>query len=580
MDNNKTINIEGIEYLYSITKMENKNGISINLYENKEPKIISFKYEALLNKIVQDIKPLFLCESIDEMIISLKDILNKGTIKVEKREEKYFMIIDFFVVGKQSKYEIELKKEDLNNDNNNNELKIKLKELDDKFKEIKDEINVLKKQNSIVLNKEDKKKIIKEIKEDLNINECIKEVLKDKEIKDILFKEFEERLSNVFIKNEKEEKNNEKLLIQKIDKSVNEIINEKCKTKIDEKDYNERLNKIQNEINNQIKEINDMKENIIKNKSKENYITLKVEINEEDIGKDITLIHQCSTYKLFKNFELEDIEVEINNEKIPIKFKNNIFDKRFCEFKGEINENSAKIYNELINNYSFYWNFDKKGIYDIKIAFSKPLISCEGMFYICNNIIEIDMSKFDCSKILSCGYMFYTCENLEKINFGNLDFPLVNNFTSMFSWCYNLTYLDLTNFNTKNSKSFCSMFNECNNLEKVDVSKFNSSKCETISSMFYDCRKITEIDMFNWDMSNLKYENIRKKNPINNLFRNCEGLKKIKISGNIKKEAMKDFNGCIFDNLPKNGELILNKNYECNIPLEKYLPSGWSIKKE
>ena len=55
------------------------------------------------------------------------------------------------------------------------------------------------------MNKEDKKKIIKEIKDELNINEYIKEIIKSKEIKDILFNEFEERLSNIYIK---EEKNN------------------------------------------------------------------------------------------------------------------------------------------------------------------------------------------------------------------------------------------------------------------------------------------------------------------------------------------------------------------------------------
>ena len=63
------------------------------------------------------------------------------------------------------------------------------------------------------------------------------------------------------------------------------------------------------------------------------------------------------------------------------------------------------------------------------------------------------------------------------------------------------------------------------NLEKIDVSKFNTSKCENINSMFERCYKLTEIDMFNWDISNLNF-NDGKKNPINGLFYDCKNLKK------------------------------------------------------
>ena len=36
-------------------------------------------------KIVKSIKALILCENIDEMIISLQDMFNKGNITVEKK---------------------------------------------------------------------------------------------------------------------------------------------------------------------------------------------------------------------------------------------------------------------------------------------------------------------------------------------------------------------------------------------------------------------------------------------------------------------------------------------------------------
>ena len=100
--------------------------------------------------------------------------------------------------------------------------------------------------------------------------------------------------------------------------------------------------------------------------------------------------------------------------------------------------------------------------------------------------------------------------------------------------------------------------------------------------MFQNCENIEEIDMINWDMSNLKYENQYKHNPIDWLFNGCKKLKKIRISGNIKKEEVKkgDFKGKIFYNIALNGELIMNKNIECNIPLDGYLPSNWTRVKE
>ena len=204
------------------------------------------------------------------------------------------------------------------------------------------------------------------------------------------------------------------------------------------------------------------------------------------------------------------------------------------------------------------------------------------MFYKCHNINEIDISKFDCTKILSCDSMFYECMNLKKIDLGKLDFSLVNNFSGMFNYCENLMDLDVTNFYTKNCKSFYGMFNKCYKLKKIDVSKFDTSKCENISTMFQNCENIEEIDMINWDMSNLKYENEYKLNPIDWLFNGCKKLKRIKISGNIKKEEIKkgDFKGIIFSKIALNGELIMNKNIECNIPLDGYLPLNWTIIKE
>ena len=599
----KTINIEGEDYKYKITKDEKENKIIIELSEEKPNKNITFIYKESTEKIVKDIKQLFICENIDEMVISLENMFNKGKISVEKKNEKYLMKIEVTVLGKTSKYEIELEK--IEPIDENQKILNKIKEIDDKYKEIKEEINNIKNQN-IIYNEEERNKIIKEIKNELNIKEILKELLiKDKDIINILYNEFENKINN----NKKEDNN-------KIEESVNKIIKEKYNNKVDINIYNDNINKIKNDINKQINEINNIKNNfkdkikneineynkinnkeniiikrlneqinILDNKITDNYITLKIEIKKNDIDKDIVIMNQCWIYKLYKSFELEDIEIEINGEHIPIKYKHSNYDSDCTEYKdiSKDSESSKKIYSELgDNNYSFFWNFSNEGIYEIKIIFNKKLCSCAGLFYESKNIIQIDLSKFNCSNILSCNSMFYLCCNLKEINLGKLDFALVTDFSYMFYGCKNLVDLDVTNFNTKNSISFLGMFFDCNNLKNIDVSKFNSSKCETIYGMFQGCKNIREIDMINWDMSNLKYsDNYSFKNPIDYLFYSCSNLKKIKISGNFKKEeAKKDFDGGILIGIPESGDLITSKNVECNIPLDGYLPQNWSRTKE
>ena len=517
------------------------------------------------------------------------------------------MNIEASIFGKKNNYELELEKHQEPIDPTNNIL-LKLKDLDKKITELKEETAKLKLANSTnkgCLNEEEKIKLIKEIKNDLNINERIKEVLKDENIKDILFKEFEEKMNKIYVKKEKTEEKNE-LISEKVEESINKIINDKLTNKVDEKVFNENMNKLKEDIETKIKEINEIKQNfvnkdylkkeideydiknnqnlkenkiikelservnILNDKNKDNYIILKVLINKNEIGKDITIINQCRTYKLYKNFELDDIEVTINGEKSSLKLS----EKKDFFYDSNNTDTLKKVCEGLTKNYEFLYNFSKEGTYTIKITFKNKLTSCQNLFYDCRNIIEIDISNFDCSQVLSCNSMFRECSNLKKINLGKLDFSLVTDFTSMFESCTNLIDLDVSNFNTKNATCFLDMFYNLKNLEKINVSNFNTSKCKTMYEMFDGCKKLTEIDMINWDMSNLDNSS---GNPIDYLFHECENLKKIKISGNLKREVAEyQFSGTTFKGLPEKGILILNDKLKCNIPLNKCLPENWA----
>ena len=218
----------------------------------------------------------------------------------------------------------------------------------------------------------------------------------------------------------------------------------------------------------------------------------------------------------------------------------------------------------------FFWIFEKEGNHTVKIIFRKKLFKCDYMFYVCDRIIELDCSNFDCSQITDCQGMFFNCSSLKKINLKNIEFPLSENFSCMFSKCEQLKEFDVSLFKTHNSLSFSHMFNNCCKLKKIDVSKFVSLKCKDINYMFQNCSELSEIDMLNWDMSNID------KN-MNYVFNGCKNLNNMKMSANNKfLDGDINTKSYIFDGLPEEGKFIWKKGNKCK-NLLNLLPSNWDM---
>ena len=134
----------------------------------------------------------------------------------------------------------------------------------------------------------------------------------------------------------------------------------------------------------------------------------------------------------------------------------------------------------------------------IKLIFNKTIDDLNEMFAELTNIIEVDFSKFDCSKVTDMGSMFYGCSSITSINLANINTPLVINMESMFQECYSLEFLDLSNLNTKKVKKFNGMFSFCYNLTSLDLSSFNSENVENADFMFKLCKSLTSLDLSNF----------------------------------------------------------------------------------
>ena len=75
-----------------------------------------------------------------------------------------------------------------------------------------------------------------------------------------------------------------------------------------------------------------------------------------------------------------------------------------------------------------------------------------------SNILDLDLSNFDTSKVTDMQYMFGGVNNLTTLDLSNFDTSNVTNMEGMFYNMYNLTTLDLSNFNTSKVTDMNSIF--------------------------------------------------------------------------------------------------------------------------
>ena len=94
------------------------------------------------------------------------------------------------------------------------------------------------------------------------------------------------------------------------------------------------------------------------------------------------------------------------------------------------------------------------------------------MFQECDELISLDLSNFDTSKVTEMDYLFNKYHKLKGIK-------------------------GLNKFNTNNVTNFKAMFQQCNELISLDLSNFNTSKVTEMDFMFSSCYKLKEIKGLN-----------------------------------------------------------------------------------
>lgn len=118
-----------------------------------------------------------------------------------------------------------------------------------------------------------------------------------------------------------------------------------------------------------------------------------------------------------------------------------------------------------------------------------------GMFFNMTNLTAFNFSNFDTSKVTDMGSMFYGMSSLTTLDLSNFNTSQVTIMGGMFFNMTNLTTLNLSNFDTSNVTDMRSMFNGMTNLASLDISSFNTKNVENMSGMFSLLRKIKHLDL-------------------------------------------------------------------------------------
>ena len=164
-----------------------------------------------------------------------------------------------------------------------------------------------------------------------------------------------------------------------------------------------------------------------------------------------------------------------------------------------------------ITSIDFGDNFNTENVTDMSL-----------MFYYCNSLTSLDLSRFNTSNVRSMSGMFYVCSSLTSLDLSNFNTSNVTSMSYMFSICRSLTSLNLSNFNTSNVTNMFNMFYGCNNLTSLDLSNFNTSNVTDMTEMFCVCG-LTSLDLSNFNTSNVV--------SMNKMFSFCSSLTSLNLSG-------------------------------------------------
>ncbi len=153
--------------------------------------------------------------------------------------------------------------------------------------------------------------------------------------------------------------------------------------------------------------------------------------------------------------------------------------------------------------YSIYYEQEIKNILEIDLSGfdTSKVTTMYAMFAYMSKLTTLNLSHFDTSKVTNMNNMFYHMPALTTINLSSFDTSNVTDMSGMFSSMSKLTTLNLSHFDTSKVTNMGFMFSDMFNLTTLDISSFDTSKVTNMRYMFDDMSKLTTLNLSHFDTS-------------------------------------------------------------------------------
>ena len=156
-----------------------------------------------------------------------------------------------------------------------------------------------------------------------------------------------------------------------------------------------------------------------------------------------------------------------------------------------LNEASNRMFRDLSNLISL----------DVSSFDTSKVINMEAMFAGMPNLTTLNLSNFDTSKVTRMNSMFEGASRLTTLNLSNFDTSKVTDMEAMFGYMYGLTSLNISSFDTSQVTNMRDMFSNIRNLTSLNLSNFNTSKVTDMRAMFGYMYGLTSLNLTNFDTS-------------------------------------------------------------------------------
>ena len=211
----------------------------------------------------------------------------------------------------------------------------------------------------------------------------------------------------------------------------------------------------------------------------------------------------------------------------------------------EESDYEIKLWLDPTDNTAYYYAEPEK-VYlnrdSSKMFYSEPYVQK------IRNVLEIDLSNFDTSKVTNMSNMFLGMSNLTTLNLSNFNTSQVTNMAGMFFNILLLTTLDFSSFNTSKVTSMSNMFNNMPSLTTLDLSSFDTSNVTDMRYMFFSMSNLTTLDLSNFNTSQVT--NMNGMFSLPDMWASNDKLEKIYVNNDFNTSKLTTFSN-IFSNRKK-----------------------------